>query len=164
MASPAALRLPGRFRFRAGTLLLLVAAFAPALASYTVASNEPGGGSVMITIVLLLLVFVGVLIGVARRATPNQVIAQVGLAFVALLSWIRFSGTELGPYWLLAFFATTVVLPATVRCMSNWGCLPTRCWHELVSAVLVDVAFNILISLFTIVLLGYAFSIYFKKP
>jgi hypothetical protein len=133
-----------RFRLRLGTLLALVLAAAPVLAVYarvTELNNEPDEANV----VLLAIVLPGIAVGAWRRASPAQVIAQIGLTLAAFLALLEVSDGRLVNYWLALVVAVTIVLPLLVRGQagathgSHRGS-PRIAWA---GTVLLNVAFNL---------------------
>jgi hypothetical protein len=138
-------RLAWGFRLRLGTMLLLVMAAAPALAIYAKLSEDNLGPDEP-TVMLLAIVLTGIAVGAWRRASPGQVIAQIGLTCAALLSLMQYSDTRLANYWLALVFAVAIVLPLLARA-------PARAAHDSppgsrprawVCAVLPNVALNLL--------------------
>jgi hypothetical protein len=139
----AAARPARRFRLRLGTQLLLVAALAAALAMYGKLIEHLGPDES--TVLLLAVVLTGIAVGAWRRASPGQVIAQIGLTCAALLVLIELSSTSLEKYWLILIVAVTIVLPLVARnqAAATQGSRPRRRWVASAGAVLLNIAWNI---------------------
>jgi hypothetical protein len=94
---------------------------------------------------LLAVVLTGIAVGAWRRASPGQVIAQIGLTCAALLMLIELSSTWLEKYWLILIVAVTIVLPLVARnqAAATQGSRPRSRWVASAGAVLLNIALNI---------------------
>jgi hypothetical protein len=109
-----------RLRLRLATLLVLVVASAPALALYAKMLEHIGPGDLDApAVTLLAIVLTGIAVGAWRRASPGQVIAQIGLACAALLVLVEISFTRLVNYWLAIVVAVTIVVPLLARSQAS---------------------------------------------
>jgi hypothetical protein len=126
-------------------MLALVAALAPAIALYARLVENVGADLDLPTVTLLAIVLTGIAVGAWRRASPVQVIVQIGLTCALLTARIEIDSTRLANYWLALVVAVTIVLPLLARAQagttqgSRLGS-PRAAWA---GAVLVNVALNL---------------------
>jgi hypothetical protein len=135
-----------RFRFRLGTMLVLVGASAPAIALYAIipeSLSDPNDDSPALT--LLAIVLTGIAVGAWRRATPSLVIAQIGLTCAAILALLEAEG-RVANYWLALVVAVTIVLPLLARSQphATQESGPGSRWVAWTAAMLLNVALNLI--------------------